>query len=78
MAEIPKAVVARLIRLAGADRVSSGAVESMTEVLEKVCGVVGAEAVRLSKYTGRQTVKGVDVIEAASRRVILITAEPAK
>ena len=50
----------------------------MTEVLEKVCGVVGAEAVRLSKYTGRQTVKGVDVIEAASRRVILITAEPAK
>ena len=34
MGEIPKAVVARLIRSAGAYRVSSGAVESMTEVLE--------------------------------------------
>ena len=69
MAEIPKAVVARLIRSAGAERVSSGAVESMTEVLEKVCGVIGAEAVRLSKYAGRQTVKGVDVKEAALRSI---------
>ena len=43
----------------------------MTEVLEKVCGVIGAEAVRLSKYAGRQTVKGVDVEEAARRGIHL-------
>lgn len=78
MAEIPKAVVARLIRSAGADRVSGGAVESMTEVLEMVCYSIGGDAVRFAKHAGRQTVKRVDVEEAVRQGVHLDAKEPVK
>ena len=64
MAEIPKAVVERLIRKSGASRVAGGAVEEMTKVLEEVCNVVSKEAIRLSKHAGRQTVKDADIKES--------------
>ena len=65
MAELPNAAVERLIRKAGAARVSTSATEAMIEILEDVAADVAAQASKLARHAGRKTVTAQDVRMAA-------------
>lgn len=67
MTELPVAAVDRIIRKAGARRVSEGAAEALAEVLEEQALSIASEASRLAEHAGRKTVRDVD-IRLASRR----------
>jgi histone H3/H4 len=67
MPELPRAAVERLLRLAGAPRVSASACDAMIKVLEMDAHQIGGKAVQLSKHAGRKTVTAEDV-ELASRK----------
>lgn len=58
---LPKAPVEKLIREAGADRVSQGAAVELAEVLEKVGLDISARAIRFAKHAGRKTVTAADI-----------------
>ena len=64
MAQIPIAPVTRLVRNAGAERVSEDASVALVEILEAKGEEIAAKAVSLSKHAGRKTVKREDIVEA--------------
>ncbi len=64
MAELPVAPVARLVRNAGAERVSEDASEALAQLLEKYGENVARKAVSLAKHAGRKTVKAEDIRQA--------------
>lgn len=68
MKELPVASVDRIIRNAGADRVSEDAKEALAAILEEYGTRVSAEAIKLCKHAGRKTVKEED-IRLASQRI---------
>lgn len=64
---LTKAKIAKLIREAGARRVSTGAIEKMNEVLTDRGMSIAKHAVELAQHSGRETVNGDDIKLAAEK-----------
>ncbi len=61
MAEFQLAPIDRLIRKAGADRVSADAVTTLRDILEDIAYEIAKKAVELAHHAKRKTVTGEDV-----------------
>jgi histone H3/H4 len=61
MSILPKLPFERLMKRAGAKRVSDEALEEMAKVLEDKLGEVAKEATLLAKHAGRKTILEEDV-----------------
>lgn len=58
---IPYEPVGRLIKAAGAERVSQNAKIELANYLEKISKEIGMLAVKYAKHAGRKTVKASDI-----------------
>ena len=63
--ELPIAPIYRLIKKAGAERVSDDAAKVLAKYLEEIAEEVSREAVVLSRRAKRNTVKAEDIAVAA-------------
>lgn len=59
--ELPMAPIERLIKRAGAERVSDSAVEELADYLEEEVIKIASSAIKLSKHAGRKTVTRDDI-----------------
>ena len=67
MPELSNASMERIMRKAGAERVSATAVAELAEALEEYGARLSKEAIELVRHAGRKTVKKEDVKLAARR-----------
>jgi histone H3/H4 len=67
MGEIPVATVDRIMRKAGARRVSEEAAKAMAEIIEEKALEIAAEAIKLAEHAGRKTVRDVDIRLASKK-----------
>ena len=68
MAEISLSIFERILKKAGATRVSRGAMEEFAKVMEEKLVLVAAEASALAKHAGRKTITEED-IRAAQKKI---------
>ena len=61
MSEIPKAPIARIIKEAGAERVSEDAKAALAAYVEEVAREVAKEATQVAKIAKRKTIKADDI-----------------
>ncbi len=67
MAEIPLAVVSRIMKVAGAERVNIEAIKIVAQKTETYGAAVAKEAINLAKAADRKTVKAEDIKLAAEK-----------
>ncbi len=67
MTELPLAPVGRIVRKAGAERVSEDARVMLADILEDYGLKVSAEALKLAGHAGRRTIKADDIKLATQR-----------
>ncbi|MBC7112746.1 MAG: histone family protein [Candidatus Methanomethyliales bacterium] len=72
MADISISAIDRLMRKAGAERVSEEGAMMLREVLETLALDISREAIALAKHAGRKTVNAED-IKLASRKLLAMT-----
>ena len=58
---LPVAAMERLLKKAGASRVSEEAKETLKDILEDYAEKIGAKAWEIAKHSGRKTVKSSDL-----------------
>ena len=63
---IPLAAMERIMKKAGAERVSEDAKEALRDVLEEIGAQISESAIKLAQHTGRKTVKSEDIKLAAN------------
>ena len=63
---LPNAPIERIIRKAGADRISEDAIAELKRAVEDAGKDISIEAIRMANHAGRNTVKKED-IEMATR-----------
>jgi len=61
MGELPIAPVGRIIKNAGAERVSADGSEALAALMEAYGTAMAKEAIKLTRHAGRKTVKAVDI-----------------
>lgn len=62
---VPAAAMERILKKAGAERVSEDAKDALKEVLEDYGDKIGKKAIDLAKHSGRKTIKKEDIKLAA-------------
>ncbi len=65
MTELSQAAVERIIKKAGAERVSADATETLAALMEDYGTFLAKEAKKMSDHAGRKTLRGVDIRMAA-------------
>lgn len=58
---IPAAAMEKLLKKAGAQRVSKGAKVALKDILEKEAEKIAKQAITSAKHSGRKTVKASDI-----------------
>lgn len=67
MPEFASARIERVIRAAGAKRVSTGAIDLLNEIITDKGFDIAKYAVEIARHSGRKTVKESDITLAASK-----------
>lgn len=62
---LPLAAMEKVLKLAGAERVSEKAKQALKEELEEIADELAAQSVKFANHAGRRTVKARDVKLAA-------------
>lgn len=62
---IPLATMERILKNAGAERVSDKAKAAMKSVLEEIADDIAQQAIKFSMHAGRRTIKAEDIKLAA-------------
>ena len=65
MTELSQAAVERIIKKAGAERVSADATETLAGLMEEYGAFLAREAKKMSDHAGRKTIRGADIRMAA-------------
>jgi len=65
MTEISLSAVERIIKKAGAERISADATETLATLMEEYGAFLSKEAKKMSDHAGRKTLRGSDIKMAA-------------